>query len=159
MVQKKETALVKVEGGKNAQEQAPAAIAETVNNTATQEQPEKVEELKKQVEELTKRLAAIPQNLDERIKYFNEKREMIRRLSVLTANIEALATHATKLQELAAVNDFESEDYVLTIESGNRYSKTAALTLKNPMIIGDVIAYMMGRIDAKRLELAAQIEA
>lgn len=159
MTKKNETALIKVEGGKNAQEQTPATIAETTNPATNQEQPENVEQLKQQVEQLQKRLAAIPQNLDDRIKYFNEKREMIRRLSILTANIEALDTHAAKLQELAAVNDFESEDYTLTIESGNRYSKTAALTLKNPLIIGDVIAYMMGRIDSKRLELAAQIEA
>lgn len=159
MVQKKETALVKVEGGKTAQEQAMATSAETVTTADSQAQPENVEDLKKKVEELQNRLATIPQNLDERIRYFNEKKELIRRLSLLNSNVDALETHSARLQELAAVNDFESEDYVLTIESGNRYSKTAALTLKNPMIIGDVIAYMMGRIDAKRLELAAQIEA
>lgn len=159
MVQRKETALVKVEGGRNAQEQTMAPVAETVNPIA-QEQGESVEELKKKVEELQNRLSVIPKTLDDRIRYFNEKKELIRRLSVLTANIEALETHQQKLHEIAAVNDFENEDYFLTVEGGTgSYRKANVFTLKNPVIISEVIAFMMGRIDVKRLELSAQIEA
>ena len=96
MSTKKETTLVKVEGGKNAQEFTQATISEMVNPTA-QEQPESVEELKTQVLELKKRLLAIPQNLDDRIKYFNEKKDLIRRLAILNANTEALEGHTQKL--------------------------------------------------------------
>jgi hypothetical protein len=159
MVQKKETTLVKVEGGKNAQEFTQATIAEMVIPTA-QEKPESVEELKTQVLELKKRLLAIPQNLDDRIRYFNEKKELIRRLAILNANIVALEEHAQKLHEIAETNDFETEDYSLTVEGGTgSYRKATVFLLKNPVIIGEVIAFMMGRIDVKRLELAAQIEA
>lgn len=159
MVQKKETTLVKVEGGKNAQEFTQATISEMVNPTA-QEQPESVEELKTQVLELKKRLLAIPQNLDDRIKYFNEKKDLIRRLAILNANTEALEGHTQKLHEIAVINDFETEDYSLTVEGGTgSYRKANIFLLKNPVIIGEVIAFMMGRIDVKRLELAAQIEA
>ena len=159
MVQKKETALVKVEGGKLAHESAQATTAETVNTTA-QEKPESVEELKTQVLELKKRLLAIPQNLDDRIKYFNEKKELIRRLSILNANIEALEEHAQKLKEIAQTNDFETDEYSLSVEGGSgSYRKATVFLLKNPVIIGEVIGFMMNRIDAKRLELATQIEA
>lgn len=159
MSTKKETTLVKVEGGKNAQEFTQATIAEMVIPTA-QEKPESVEELKTQVLELKKRLLAIPQNLDDRIRYFNEKKELIRRLAVLNANTEALEGHTQKLHEIAEINDFETEDYSLSVEGGTgSYRKATVFLLKNPVIIGEVIAFMMGRIDVKRLELAAQIEA
>ena len=160
MSTKKETTLVKVEGGKNAQEFETATIAETVNASTREQQGESVEELKKKVEELQNRLSFIPQNLDERIRYFNEKKELIRRLAVLNANTEALEGHAQKLHEIAQINDFETEDYSLTVEGGNgSYRKATVFMLKNPVIISEVIAFMMGRIDVKRLELAAQIEA
>ena len=159
MSTKKETTLVKVEGGKNAQEFTQSTIAEMVNPTA-QENPESVEELKTQVLELKKRLSAIPQNLDDRIKYFNEKKDLIRRLAILNANTEALEGHTQKLHEIAQINDFETDDYSLTVEGGTgSYRKANIFLLKNPVIIGEVIAFMMGRIDVKRLELAAQIEA
>lgn len=159
MSTKKETALLKVEGGKNAQEETQATFA-VIENVPAQEQPESVEELKTQVLELQKRLLSLPKNLDDRIKYFNEKKELIRRLTILNANIEALEIHVTKLHEIAVINDFETEDYSLTVEGGSgSYRKASIFLLKNPVIISEVIAFMMGRIDVKRLEIAAQIEA
>ena len=159
MKSKNVTTLVKVEGGMNAQEFETATVAETVNVSA-KEQPESVEELKKKVKELQNRLSIIPQNLDEKIKYFNEKKELIRRLSVLNANIESLEGHMQKLHEIKETNDFENEDYTLTVEGGTgSYRKATIFLLKNPVIVAEVIAFMMGRIDVKRLELAAQIEA
>ena len=159
MSTKKETALVKVEGGKNAQQEAPATFA-VIENIPAQEQPESVEALKTQVLELQKRLLSLPKNLDDRIKYFNEKKELIRRLTILNANIEALEIHVTKLHEIAQINDFDTEDYSLTVEGGSgSYRKASIFQLKNPVIISEVIGFMMGRIDVKRLEIAAQIEA
>jgi hypothetical protein len=159
MKAKNATTLTKVEGGMNAQEFTQATIAEMVPETI-QEQTESVEELKNQVQELQKRLLAIPQNLDEKIRYFNEKKELIRRLAVLNANTEALEGHAQRLHEIAQTNDFENEDYFLSVEGGTgSYRKATVFLLKNPVIIAEVIAFMMGRIDVKRLELAAQIEA
>lgn len=166
MTTKKETALVKVEGGKSTQEMTvhTAPTAETVTRREP-EQPEKseaqkVEELKKQVEALQKKLLSIPENLDARIKYFNEKKELIRRLSIFNSNIEALETHAQKLHEIAAQNDFENEDYFLTVEGkSGSYKATQVLTLKNPVMICKVIEFIIEKMDLKRLEIAAQIEA
>ncbi|MFZ4705451.1 MAG: hypothetical protein ACOYMF_05530 [Bacteroidales bacterium] len=159
MSTKKETALTKVEGGKTAQEEIQATFA-LIENVPAPEQTPSVEELTKQVQKLQKQLSSIPQNLEERIKYFNEKKELIRRLTILNANIEALELHVTKLHEISAISDFETEDYNLTVEGGSgSYRKASIFTLKNPVIISEVIAFMMGRIDVKRLDIAAQIEA
>lgn len=118
------------------------------------------EELQKQVAELQKKLASIPQNLEQRIEYFNQKKELIRRLSVLNVNHETLSEHLDKLSELAAVNEFENEDYFLSIEApSGSYSKKAVYALKNPVIIGEMITFILGRIDAKRKELKTAIEA
>lgn len=151
MVQKKETALIKVEGGLNTHE--------TTELMSATPQPENVAEMQSRIEELQKRLASIPQNLEDRITYFNEKRELIRRLGSLDQTIEAMQGHAAKLDELIAANDFENEDYFLNIEGGDRYRKSAVLSLKNPVVIADVMAYMLGRMAAKRADLAAAIEA
>ncbi len=64
MVQKKETALIKVEGGLNTHE--------TTELMSATPQPENVAEMQSRIEELQKRLASIPQNLEDRITYFNE---------------------------------------------------------------------------------------
>ena len=161
MKEKNQTTLVKVEGGKSLQEQ-PTATTEAANETTTaqEQKTESLEELKSQVEALKGKLLRIPQNLDDRIKYFNEKKELIRRLTVLNGNAEALEGHTQKLHEIAQTNDFENEDYILSVEGGTGgYRKASIFTLKNPVIISEVITYMLNRIDVKRLEIAAQIEA
>lgn len=118
------------------------------------------EELILKVTDLQNQLASIPKNLDDRIEYFNHKKELIRRLSVLNANHETLSLHLDKLSELAGINEFENEDYYLNIEAPTgSYSKKAVYTLKNPAIIGEMISFILGRINHKRKNLQAEIEA
>lgn len=122
-------------------------------------QEQTAEELKKQVEELQKKLSAIPQDLEKRIEYFNQKKELIRRLSKLDGDSETLNSHLDKLSEIAAMNEFDNEEYYLNIEAGSQYNKKAVYTLKNPVIIGELITFVLDRVDAKREELKKAIEA
>ena len=117
------------------------------------------EELKKVIEDLNKRLATIPQELDKRIEYFNQKKEQIRRLSILDNDSEILNGHLEALSTITAANEFENEEYFLNIEGGNKYSKKAVYSLKNPMIIGELLIFIIARIDRKREELKKMIEA
>lgn len=117
------------------------------------------EELKKVIEDLNKRLSAIPQEFDKRIEYFNQKKEQIRRLSVLDNDSEILNSHLEALSTITAANEFENEEYFLSIEGGNKYTKKAVYSLKNPMIIGELLVFIIARIDRKREELRKQIEA
>jgi len=137
----------------------PQTEVKAAQASSAKAQEQTPEELKKRVEELQKKLAAIPQDLDKRIEYFNQKKELIRRLSRLDVDSETLNSHLDKLAELATVNEFETEEYYLNIEAGSQYSKKAVYTLKNPIVIGELITFILGRVDAKREELKKAIEA
>lgn len=126
---------------------------------STESQEPTAEELKKVIEDLNRKLSAIPQDLDKRIEYFNHKKELIRRLSILNADSEVLNSHLIALSQIAAANEFENEEYFLNIEGGNKYSKKAIYSLKNPMIIGELLVFIIGRIDSKREEIRKEIEA
>ena len=64
---------------------------ETTTTPQAENQQQTVEELKKQVQELTTRLNTLPQDLNSRIEYFNQKKELIRKLSKLEANALSLS--------------------------------------------------------------------
>lgn len=118
-----------------------------------------VEELQKTVEELTARLNILPQDLSGRIEYFNQKKELIRKLSKLEANAQSLSQHLDKIAEVAAKNEFETEDFVLSIEAGGKYNKTQVFALQNPVLIGEVISYLLGKVEAKVEQLKKEIAA
>jgi len=132
---------------------------ETEARTQAEPQPPTVEELQKQVQELTTRLKTLPQDLNSRIEYFNNKRALIMKLSKVEANAESLKNHLDQIAQIAAVNDFETEDYSLSIEGGGKYSKKQVFSLQNPVLIGDVLNFLLARIEAKAEELKREIEA
>lgn len=126
---------------------------------AADPQQTKVEELQKKVEQLTAKLKAVPQDLNSRIEYFNEKKELIRKLTRLQTSAENLQTHLDTLAEVAARNEFETEDYILSIEGGPKYSRKQVFALQNPVLIGEVLTYLLGKVEAKAEDLKKQIEA
>lgn len=130
----------------------------TTGQTTAAKQPT-VEELQKQVQELTARLNTIPRNLDERIEYFNHKKDLIRKLSRLEANASSLQSNLDMISELAAVNEYETEEFLLSIEGGNKYNRKQIFALQNPVLIGDVLTYLLGKIEAKIQALKKEIEA
>lgn len=155
MVVKKVTAPMSVQKGEN----TPESEVKVLPVTTTSKQEPTAEDLKKVIEDLNKRLSAIPQELDKRIEYFNQKKEQIRRLSILTSDSEILNSHLDTLSELTAANEFENEEYFLNIEGGNKYNKKAIYSLKNPSIIAELLVFIIARIDHKREDLKKQIEA
>jgi hypothetical protein len=152
--------IAKTQNGKGTPE-AEAKKASTkgtrTNGQATQ-QPT-VEELQKQVQDLTAKLNAVPKNLDERIEYFNHKKDLIRKLSRLEANARSLQENLDLISELAAANEFETEEFLLSIEGGNKYNRKQVFALQNPVLIGDVLTYLLGKIEAKAEGLKKEIEA
>lgn len=117
------------------------------------------EELKAENEKLKKQLSAIPQDLKSRVEYFSRKNELIRRLGRLDTDKENLNHHLDRLSEISAQNEFDNEDYLFQIEGGSKYSKTVVYTVKNPVIIGELLQFVIARIDAKRESLQQDIEA
>ena len=154
MTVKKVAAPMSVQKGENTQDSEVKALP-----VATAKPEQTPEELKAENERLKKQLSAIPQDLKTRVEYFNKKNELIRRLSKLDADKESLSKHLDYLSEIATANEFETEDFNLNIEFGNKYNKTAVYTLKNPLIIGELISFIIGRVDSKREILKNEIEA
>ena len=154
MVVKKVAAPFQVQKGENTPEVELKALP--VETPKPEQTPE---ELKAENEQLKKALSAIPQDLKTRVEYFSKKNELIRRLTKLDSDKEILSNHLDKISEIAAANEFENEEYYLNIEGGNQYSKKAIYTLKNPVLIGEVLAFVVGKIDSKRENLKAEIEA
>ncbi|WP_372775651.1 hypothetical protein [Mangrovibacterium sp.] len=134
-------------------------VKKTEATKATDPQQITVEELQKRVDELTAKLKAVPTDLNSRIEYFNEKKELIRKLTRLQASAENLQTHLDTLAEIAAKNEFETEDFVLSIEGGNKYNRKQVFALQNPILIGEVLTYLLAKVEAKADELKKLIEA
>lgn len=153
MVVKKVNAPMSVQREENTQ------ISEVEGVTVAEVKEQTPEELKAENERLKQQLSGIPTDLKARVEYFAHKNELIRRLGRLDVDRDILNNHLDKLAEIAAKNDFDNEEYYLNIEAGNSYSKKAMYTLKNPVLIGEVIAFVVGRIEVKRDALKAEIEA
>jgi len=154
MSKKNGTATMELQKGENTPK------SEVNNLPVVIQEPEQTpEELKAENEQLKKQLSAIPQDLKTRVEYFNKKNELIRRLSKLDMDKESLTIHLDKLAEIAASNEFDNEEYFLNIDGGSKYNKTAVYTVKNPVIIGELISFIIGRVDAKREVLKKEIEA
>jgi len=134
-------------------------VVKTNEPKKPEKQQQTVEELEKKIQELTARLNTIPKDFSARIEYFNHKRELIRRHAILEQNAENLRNHLLTLSEVAARNDFESDEFSLSIEGGSKYSKKQVFALQNPVLIGDVINFLLGKIEAKADNIKNQIEA
>lgn len=156
MTVKKVTAPLSVQKGENTPNSELKALPSATAPEASEPTPE---ELKAENERLKQQLSGIPTDLKARVEYFAHKNELIRRLGRLDGDREILNNHLDKLSEIAAKNDFENEEYYLNIEGGSQYSKKSIYTLKNPVLIGEVLAFVVGKIESKREALKAEIEA
>ena len=156
MTVKKVTAPLSVQKGENTPNQDVKSLPVANEPEAKEPTPE---ELKAENERLKQQLSAVPTDLKARVEYFAHKNELIRRLTKLDSDKNILTNHLDNLSEIAAKNDFENEEYYLNIEGGSQYSKKSIYTLKNPVLIGEVLAFVVGKIDSKRENLKAEIEA
>ena len=157
MTVKKVNAPFQVQKGENTPEVELKALPVASDKP---EQEPTAEELKQVIEDLNKRLSAIPKDLKTRVEYFSKKNELIRRLSKLDSDKDSLTIHLDRLSEIGAANEFENEEFYLNIETGSsNYSKKAIYTLKNPVIIAELIAFIIGKVDSKRESLKLEIEA
>ena len=145
------------QGGKGTPKMEVKKDAAKSTQAAKPQEPTK-EELQKMVAELTKKLESVPRDLNSRIEYFNEKKELIRRLTNVEGTRDGLQEHLDALAEISAENEFENDYYILTIEGGaNNYNKKQVFAIKNPVLIGDVITYLIGKTESKIDVLKKQI--
>lgn len=129
-------------------------IAETGKN--------EVETLKAQVEELKAQLKAQPTNLEEKIKYFQEKQAKIKQLNLLDGFAQSLVEVGQQVQEEAEQDEFSTEKFAVRIsKKANSYREEFEdiLKIKNPVLVSEMLGYCLERINTKRDILRNAINA
>lgn len=117
------------------------------------------EELKKENELLKLKLSVIPEDLESKIEYFNKKKDLIRKLGAIKINKENLYKHIDNIAQLAAVNDFSNERYFIVITDKENYRDNEVFKIANPVIVGDVLSFILDKMEAKETQLKEEIEA
>lgn len=148
MTSKKETPIKTLNGARNAQQ---LEIKPTT--------PPTVEELQKQLAEANAKLSKIPNSLEQRQEYFKLKNELLKKYTSLERMQTELNTHLDTLAEKAAVDDFTNEEYSFALQYKEYREHKDLIRIKNPILIGEVISFVLGKLNVKKQELKSQIEA
>ncbi len=151
MTEKTKAPLTVAKGGENTQ---------GANTTkATTESIKSFEELQKENEELKRKLSAVPDDLEKKIEYFNRKRLLIKRFDSLTEKRNNLLTHLDKVAEISAKNEFSNDRYSIIINDGEGgYNSKEVFKMQNPLIVCEVINFMISKVEAIQSTLQKQIE-
>lgn len=127
--------------------------------TATTEAVKTFEELQKENEELKRKLSAVPEDLEKKIEYFNRKRLLIKRFDSLNEKKTNLLFHLDKVAEIATKNDFSNDRYSILIYDGEGgYNAKEVFKMLNPLIVCEVINFMISKVEAIQSTLQKQIE-
>lgn len=144
---------------------APLTVAKGVNNTQTTEEVKQIEtkpsfeQLQKENEELKRKLSAVPEDLEKKIEYFNRKRLLIKRFDSLVEKKTNLLTHLDQVAEITTKGDFSNDRFVITVQNvAERYNEKEILKIQNPIIICEVINFMIDKIEVIQGDLQKQIE-
>lgn len=120
-----------------------------------------VEQLKAQIKKLETQLSQQPQSLEEKIKFFQEKQEMIKRLSLLDNYADNLLKVGEEIQKDQEEDEFLTDRYFMkiTYKPTTYGSEQEVLKIQNIKLIGEVLGFAIGKINEKRNELQTLINA
>ena len=119
----------------------------------------KVEDLVKENEELKKKLSAMPENLEDKITFFQRKQELIKKFDRMGKNLEVLKEHRVKLSELSEEDAFFNDEYFLKVNCKEYSRDIDIFKIQNPVIIGELIDHVLKNMEVKREALKAEINA
>lgn len=138
-----------------AKESKTVSIQKATGKTELDLVREELARVKKQLEET-------PKSLEEKIKFYQEKQTKINKLAKLDAYAEGLVKVGQEAQEETETDEFFSERYSVRVSrKANKYNQEWAdvLTIQNPVLVVEVLGYALERINSKRAQLKAEIEA
>lgn len=117
------------------------------------------EELQKENEELKQKLLSVPNDLEKKIEYFNRKRLLIKRFDHLTEKKNSLLNHLDQVAEISTKNEFTNDRYTIVVTNATgSYNEKEALKIQNPIIVCEVINFMITKIETMQSDLQKQIE-
>lgn len=119
---------------------------------------EKAKRLEQENAELKARLRNVPQSLEEKIEFYKLKQEKIKQLNKLEETSNNLFEHMEKLDKLTEENDFVCDKYRLSVgDSSDSYREKPIFQMNNPVIIRDVVKFVLQRIEDKMSVLKMEI--
>lgn len=117
------------------------------------------EELKAEVIRLRALLAKSPENLDDKIKFYQRKQELIKRLENLENTFTIINEHVDQVSKEAAEDLFTSDTYKLSLTIKKGYnSESDVLQFRNPVIIAELLAFVLARVARKRDDVQNEIQ-
>lgn len=137
-------------------------LNETPQTTAlvlVTETPEaKAKRLEKEISELKDKLKKVPQTLEQKIEFYQVKQQKIKQLDKLEKSSNELFEHIEGLDKLTETDDFVCDKYKLSVtEKSAGYNESSVFQMNNPVIIRDVIKFVLQRIDDKISVLKMEI--
>lgn len=119
---------------------------------------DKAKRLELENAELKAKLGNVPQSLEEKIEFYKIKQDKIRQLAKLEESSNELFKHMETLDKLTGENDFVCDKYKLSVfDTNSGYKETSIFQMNNPVIIRDVVKFVLQRIDDKMSVLKMEI--
>lgn len=136
-----------------------AALQAETETTQQAESPE-MQRLKNEVETLRAQVNRQPVNLDDQIKFFKRKQELISRLGMLDFSIEKLEEHTEAVRKEAEEDIFSSENYSLRLVAKKGYSSEEDIfKFRNSAIITELLTFVHARMLEKKEGIEQEIAA
>jgi len=142
------TAMAKIES----KPQTPALI---VLPKQAEQTPE---ELKKEIEALKRKIATVPEDLEERIVYYNQKKDWIKKLEKIKMQRDKLIMVQNDLLADLENDEFMSENFSFAVFKKKQYSsEEEILKVNNPMLVGVILKNVLSKMSEKIDELEINI--
>ena len=128
---------------------------------AEQETPVNYDLLLNRIAELEKELTAKqPQNLDDAIKYFQEKQRKINELATFELHFKELGEAVVKVQECVKTGDFTAKLFRLSVSVFRDYDREGdkLFSVTNPLILAECMNFILLKVSEKIDNLKREIE-
>ncbi len=121
------------------------------------ESPE-VAVLKNEVERLRSLLLQNPDSIEEKIKYFQRKQELIARLKKMDNYITSIENAQVEIEKEIEEDVFVSDSFSLRLARKSGYSSESDLfKFNNPDVINEVLKFVFQKMEAKRIAIEQEI--
>jgi len=138
---------------------ATGEVKETTLTIISKNEPT-AEELQKENERLKKLLASTPQSLADKIKFYQQKEQAIKQLDVIKGQRDYFLSVQDDLNSEIEENDFITENYALCLTHKKGYgSDQTIFKVNNPVLVADIVGFVLGKMANKQEELEILIEA
>jgi len=97
--------------------------------------------------------------LNEKIEFFRRKQELINRLENLKTSQETICKQIEEMQNETEADVFSSENFALKFVKTRYSSDTDVFRFKNPVIIADVLNFMIDKINLNIVNIENEINA